>query len=353
MEIPHFTKQKGKDMLFSTEQVSKWHPDKACDQVSDAILTAYMREDKNSHCGIETMWKGENVFLAGEVTSKAKVDRGSIVHRVADKLGYKVTRIVDAISEQSPEIREAVDGNERIGAGDQGMMFGFACKETESMLPLGFEIANKIIAALEKNTDGSFLVGDAKTQVTVDDAAPRDLNSVKKILISACTVDDIDLPTIRLWIENIVRESIELPKNVEFIINPSGLWTIGGPTADAGLTGRKIVCDQYGGYCPVGGGAFSGKDPTKVDRSASYMARELACQLVELYEFDYCEVQLAYAIGIAEPVSVNVLNDRGMDLSKDVAHAYDLTPKGIIRYLDLYNRDYEKIAEGCHYRTRM
>lgn len=340
-------------MLFSTEQVSRWHPDKYCDQISDAILTAYLREDKNSHCGIEAMAKGKKVFLAGEVTSKAQVDRNEITRRVAAKLGYEVDFIFDAISEQSPEIKAAVDAETNIGAGDQGMMYGFACNETESMLPYGFDLANKIIEVLAKGTGGNFLKGDAKTQVTIDDQLPRDPGSVKKIVISACTVDGFDISAVRYAIEHVVREAIELPKDVEFIVNPSGIWTIGGPEADAGLTGRKIVCDQYGGFCPVGGGAFSGKDPSKVDRSGAYMAREIACNLVKLYDFNYCEIQLAYAIGIAEPVSVNVINDRGIDLSEEVRRAFDLTPRGIINYLDLYEKDYEKIAEGCHYRTRM
>ena len=299
------------------------------------------------------MAKDNKVFLAGEVTSKGVVDRSAVVKRVADKLGYKAEMIVDAISEQSPEIREAVDSQEKIGAGDQGMMYGYACNETESMLPLGFDVANKVIQILDANTDGSFLVGDVKTQVTVDDELPRDINSVKKIVVSVCHAEGIDLHTVRNGVEYMIREAMELPKDVEFIINPSGLWTIGGPTADAGLTGRKIVCDQYGGYCPVGGGAFSGKDPSKVDRSAAYMAREIACALLQLYELNYCEIQLAYAIGVAEPVSVNVINDRGIALANEVRRAFDLTPKGIIDYLDLYNKDYEKIAEGCHYRTRM
>ena len=340
-------------MLFSTEQVSKWHPDKYADQISDAILTAYLREDKNSHCGIEAMVKGTKIFLAGEVTSEATVNRRDIVQRVADKLGYDVDMVFDAISEQSPEIRKAVNADKNIGAGDQGMMYGYACNETESMLPYGFDLANKIIEILDKRSDGRFLKGDAKTQVTVDDQLPRTAESVKKIIISACTTEGFDIETVRTTIEQWVREAIELPKEAEFIVNPSGLWTIGGPGADAGLTGRKIVCDQYGGYCPVGGGAFSGKDPSKVDRSGAYMAREIACSLVNVYDFDYCEIQLAYAIGIAEPVSVNVINDRGIDLSAEVRRAWDLTPRGMINYLELCEKDYEKIAEGCHYRTRM
>lgn len=341
--------------LFSTEQVSKYHSDKYCDQISDAILTAYLKRDKGAHCGIETMAKDNTIVLAGEISSSAEVSHENVVRKVAEKLNYKVDKVIDLIGFQSPEINNAVSRKEKIGAGDQGMMYGYATNETSSMLPFGFHLANKIIEALENNPHG-ILKGDAKTQVTVDRGI-KGPESVRKIVISACHDERVPLDIAKAYINDILNDVLQKEEvNKEFlqkIINPSGSWTIGGPTADAGLTGRKIVCDQYGGYCPVGGGAFSGKDPSKVDRSAAYMAREIACQLVEKEHLEWCEIQLAYAIGIPEPVSISVKNNRGVDFSKQIEQEYDLTPKGIIKYLKLLDRDYEKIAEGCHYRTRM
>ena len=339
--------------LFSTEQISKYHPDKYADQISDAILTECLSQDRNSHCGIETMVKDNTVILGGEITTNAKVDYIEVVRRVAAKLGYTVDAVINLIGKQSHEINEAVTAEKKIGAGDQGIMFGYATAETESRLPFGFDLANKIILAIEndiENNPNCPFVGDAKTQVTVDLDAEPTLASVKTILVSVChkymaTLDDVKVAVTKL-IQGIFGEN-ELP---ELIINPSGTLTLGGPTADCGLTGRKIVCDQYGGYCAVGGGAFSGKDPTKVDRSASYMARHLACKLLDIYALKWCEVQLGYAIGIAEPVSVVVKNDKNLPLEDFVRENYDLTPLGIIEKLNLLDRDYEVLAEGCHYR---
>ena len=342
--------------LFSTEQISKYHPDKYADQISDAILTECLSQDRDSHCGIETMVKDNTVVLGGEITTNAKVDYIDIVRRVADKLGYTVDAVINLIGKQSHEINEAVTSEKKIGAGDQGIMFGYATAETESRLPFGFDLANKIIAAIETDIETNPncpFKGDAKTQVTVDLDAEPTLDSVKTILVSVChkqmvTLDDVKAAVTKL-IAGIFGEH-ELP---ELIINPSGTWTLGGPTADCGLTGRKIVCDQYGGYCAVGGGAFSGKDPTKVDRSATYMARHLACKLLDIYQLKWCEVQLGYAIGIAEPVSVVVKNDKNLPLEDYVRENYDLTPLGIIEKLNLIDRDYERLAEGCHFREAL
>ena len=342
--------------LFSTEQISKYHPDKYADQISDAILTECLSQDKNSHCGIETMVKDNTVVLGGEITTNAKVDYIEVVRRVAAKLGYTVDAVINLIGKQSNEINEAVTAEKKIGAGDQGIMFGYATAETESRLPFGFDLANKIIAAIENDIETNPkcpFTGDAKTQVTVDlDAAPT-LASVKTILVSVChkhmaTLEDVTAEVTKLITE--LFGDTELP---ELIINPSGTWTLGGPTADCGLTGRKIVCDQYGGYCAVGGGAFSGKDPTKVDRSASYMARHLACKLLDIYQLKWCEVQLGYAIGIAEPVSIVIKNDKSIPLEDYVRENYDLTPLGIIEKLNLIDRNYELLAEGCHYREAL
>jgi len=342
--------------LFSTEQVSKYHPDKYADQISDAILTACLSQDKNSHCGIETMVKDNTVVLGGEITTAAKLDVDFIVHKVARKLGYKVDKIINLIGQQSQEINNAVLSDAEIGAGDQGTMFGYATSETESRLPFGFDLANKIIKAIEndvENNPDTIFKGDAKTQVTVDLDKEPTFSSVKSILVSACHKEEVPLDVVKCQIEALIADIFNDNELPELIINPSGSWTIGGATADCGLTGRKIVCDQYGGYCAVGGGAFSGKDPSKVDRSASYMARVIACDLLERYDLKWCEVQLGYAIGIAEPISVCVTNDKALDLSYEVKRLYALTPRGIIEKLSLLDKDYECLAEGCHYREEI
>ena len=342
--------------LFSTEQVSKYHPDKYADQISDAILTECLLQDKNSHCGIETLVKDATVVLSGEITSAAQVDYEAVVRRVAGKLGYPVDRVINLIGQQSQEINHAVVSDAEIGAGDQGTMFGYATRETESRLPFGFDLANKIIAAIEKDVEtnpDTLFKGDAKTQVVVDLDAEPDFDSVHSILVSVCHKEGTSLEAVRARVTALIAalfDGYELP---ELIINPSGTWTVGGPAADCGLTGRKIVCDQYGGYCAVGGGAFSGKDPTKVDRSASYMARWIACKLLEIHNLKWCEVQLGYAIGVAQPISVCITNDKALDLADEVREQYSLTPRGIINKLQLDGRDYEKLAEGCHYREAL
>lgn len=330
--------------LFSTEQVSRYHPDKYADQISDAILTECLRQDSNSHCGIETMVKDNTVVLGGEITTKAVLNFDEIVNRVAAKLNYKVDKIINLIGKQSPEINGAVVSDENIGAGDQGIMFGYATAETESYLPFGFDLANKIIKIIENDVEtNDVLIGDAKCQVTVDLDTP---GYVEEVLVSVCHKEKYSLEEIQKHVRNLLDGVVSPNK---WTINPAGAWTVGGATSDCGLTGRKIVCDQYGGYCPVGGGAFSGKDPSKVDRSATYMARKIAVDLVKQYGLMWCEVQLAYAIGVAEPVSVNIKCDKDYDFAPLVKNGYDLTPKGIIKALDMFNLDYEKLAEGCHF----
>ena len=338
--------------LFSTEQISKYHPDKYADQISDAILTACLEQDKNSHCGIETMVKDNTVVLGGEITTNAVVDYVDVVRRVAAKLGYTVDSVINLIGKQSNEINTAVTADKNIGAGDQGIMFGYATSETESRLPYGFDLANRIIAAIEKEVEsnpGSILKGDAKTQVTVDLDSKSDHTSVVSILVSVCHKEGVPYEEVYNLVKGIIQNAFGPYPLPQLIINPSGSWTIGGPTADCGLTGRKIVCDQYGGYCAVGGGAFSGKDPTKVDRSATYMARHLAYKLLEKYNLNWCEVQLGYGIGIAEPISITIKNDRGLNLVEE-AKKYDLTPRGIIDELELLTVNYEHLSEGCHFR---
>lgn len=343
--------------LFSTEQVTKYHPDKFCDQISDAVLNACLSADPNSRVACECMAKGTTVILAGEITTKAEINYGEIVFRVAKKLGYTVDNILTYIETQSPEIAGGVKSGEDLCAGDQGIMFGYACNETESGLPYAFDLANKLTALLERYTNKplSPLKGDAKVQVTVDLDKPADERSLVEILISACHKNDFNLKETQDFIELLVFSHFNIG-NARLNINPAGTWTIGGPAADCGLTGRKIVCDQYGGFCAVGGGAFSGKDPSKVDRSAAYMANHIARALVKLYNLKFCEVQLAYAIGEANPMSVTVKSNRPRRdkfFAEYVKELYDLRPHKIIEYLDLLNVDYEKLAEGCHYRMEL
>lgn len=352
--------------LFSTEQISKYHPDKACDQISDAILDAVLKEDPNARVAVETMWKGTTVIVAGEITAaitpgRLKAMTDSAVDRVADKLKYKVERVIDLIEAQSPEIAKAVNQEDGAAAGDQGMMFGYATTESDSLLPWGFDYANQIISLIEDDVDynpHTILKGDAKVQVTVDLDAPLPEVSLHTILISVCHKEGYSLTEVQDYIKLLLRNNgLELDAKVRLLINPAGTWTIGGPAADCGLTGRKIVCDQYGGYISVGGGAFSGKDPSKVDRSAAYMARHLAVRAI--YEFaeeglNWIEIQLAYAIGVKEPVSVTFRSNlKDADKIKEIKallDRFDLTPAGIINHLGLTeNPNYEKRSEGCHY----
>lgn len=338
--------------LFSTEQVSKYHPDKYADQISDAVLDACLNEDINSRVACECMVKGETVILAGEITTKANPNYAAIVNRVAHKLGYKASNIITYIDQQSPEIAKGIEND---GAGDQGMMYGYACSDTESLLPYGFDLANRIIAAIERDveTPGSILLGDAKCQVTTNIDVQPGPDMVERVLVSVCHRPDQSVETVRRLIQSILFGLGVDNHTTEIIVNPAGAWTLGGPAADCGLTGRKIVCDQYGGYCPVGGGAFSGKDPSKVDRSGAYMARKIACDLLKKHSLGWCEVQIAYAIGLAQPVSVTVdspLTARNAGYADEVMRDYDLTPNGIIKALNLHRERYETLAEGCHFR---
>ena len=339
--------------LFSTEMVSKYHPDKYADQISDAVLTAVLKEDPTSHVACECLVKDDVVVLAGEITTKAKPDYWSIVNEVSGRLGYKVAEFRNYISEQSPEINNAVVSDKDIGAGDQGMMFGYAVNGGKSYLTYGQEVAIDIIKAIEddiENNENSPLLGDAKTQVTTDLSSEGFVKPIDTILISVCHSKDYNLEQIKDYVCGLLSKG-SIPKAKNLLINPAGTWNMGGPAADCGLTGRKIVCDQYGGYAPVGGGAFSGKDPSKVDRSGCYMARKIAVYMVKKHGFDSCEVQLAYAIGVSQPVSVSAFGlEKGnkIDISKEVVSGYDLTPGGIIKALNLRSLDYSKIASGNH-----
>lgn len=324
--------------FFTTEQISKYHPDKYADQISDAIVTEVLKQDKNGRVGVETLVKDNTVVLGGEIKSKAFIPYEDIIKGVAKDLGYRVDHIINLVGEQSLEINKAVDGEE-LGAGDQGLMFGYATSETDSYLPYAFDLANKIIKRLESDVGVSnILKGDAKTQVST-----KADGSVCNILISACHHDNVTLKQLTEHIKDMFPTHAD-----EILVNSAGRWTIGGATADCGVTGRKIVCDQYGGFCAVGGGAFSGKDPSKVDRSASYMARYIAVDLLKVHGGKEATVQLGYGIGLAEPLFVSA-DVGGEDFTDYVKSNYPLKPFDMIQYLGLKSVDYYKLSGGCHY----
>jgi len=343
--------------LFSTEMVSKYHPDKFADQISDAILTYYLKRDPNAHVACECMAKGRTVVLGGEITST--LDHGEahheeIVREVGQRLGYAVDKVIDLITPQSTQIGNAVTGCENLGAGDQGMMFGYACRGGKYNLPYGQELAISIINAIETDilvNPNSIFKGDAKTQVTTNLDTVGYKKDVDTVLVSVCHKEGLSLEDVKKYVMDLL-ERVPGSLDGRVLINPAGIWTLGGPDADCGLTGRKIVCDQYGGYAPVGGGAFSGKDPTKVDRSASYMARRIAVDLVKKHDLEDCTVQLAYAIGKSLPVSASATGHYSDgSLFKDgtsLYDEYDLTPEGMINFLSLRTLDYSAIAGGNH-----
>ena len=335
------------------EQVTKYHPDKFADQISDAILDECLGQDTDSRCNIETLVQGSMVVLSGNITSKADINYDKIVKRVATKLNYKVDGIINLITPQSAQITKAVNKfNGDIGAGDQGTIVGYACNESTSLLPYGFDVANKICRLIEEDVSSNpktILKGDAKVLVSVLDSQPLE---VARITISACHKEGAYNNLKNYLINLLKRGNITIPKEIK--INPAGVWTVGGPTADCGLTGRKIVCDSYGATIPVGGGCFSGKDLSKVDRSAAYMARIIAKDIVKC-GYSECLVNISYEIGSPTPVSLNVIasTDLGYkyDLTGRVNKEYDLTPYEMKRFLDSRIRvSYEKLSEGCHFR---
>jgi S-adenosylmethionine synthetase len=349
--------------LFTSESVSSGHPDKLCDQISDAILDAYLEQDPHSRVAVETFVKTGFIIVGGEVTSTATIDIQSIVRGVVRDVGYNHSDlgfdadscgVLVSLSKQSPDIAQGVDVN---GAGDQGLMFGYACNETPECMPLPIALAHRIINKLEVvRKDGSlnYLRPDAKTQVTVEYNEDNPVR-VHTIVLSTQHSPTVEQDTIK---QDMLTHVIK-PVCGDFIddatiyhVNPTGKFVIGGPVADAGLTGRKIIVDTYGGTGRHGGGAFSGKDPTKVDRSAAYMARYIAKQFVKQGKCGRCEVQLAYAIGVSQPVSIHVNtfgtgNDR--ELEELIRENYDCSPKGIIEHLDLRKPQYRATAVGGHF----
>lgn len=340
--------------LFTSEQVSAGHPDKICDQISDAILTECLKQDPYTRAGIECLIKNNNLFIAGEMTTSAKVDITSIAKNTAIPLMEhgETIKVYNYLSTQSPDIAMGVNIG---GAGDQGMMFGYACRDTEQMMPLPWAMATDALKSLDElriNNPSLGFLPDAKSQVTYD----RDNNAITTFLISTQHETDMDMEKVKRWSHHIMYDICDKyglkPPQCK-LVNPTGRFVIGGPYADAGLTGRKIIADTYGGYCAHGGGAFSGKDPTKVDRSGAYMARKIAKDILRdapahIHE---CVVQLAYAIGVAEPVSVYISLDGKShpELAEKVMKTYDLTPKGIIDKLDLKHFDYNRVSAYGHF----
>lgn len=355
-----------RDFLFTSESVTEGHPDKIADQISDAILDAVLEQDPEGRVACETLVTTGLAIIAGEITTKAKINYKKVVRETIEEIGYtdanfgydcKTLCVIDAIGTQSPDIAMGVDAG---GAGDQGLMFGFACDETPELMPLPIQLAHNLTKRLSqarRNKEIEYLRPDGKSQVTVEyrDGKPY---RVEAVVVSVQHADDVPTEQIRQDIlEKIIKPTIPahlLDSGTKYHINPTGRFVIGGPMGDTGVTGRKIIVDTYGGYAPHGGGAFSGKDPTKVDRSGAYMARYIAKNIVAAGLAQKCTIQLAYAIGIAEPVSVlidthstGVVSDE--ILSTLVRENFELTPKGIIESLDLRRPIYKKTARFGHF----
>ena len=347
--------------IFTSEQVSWGHPDKICDRISDAILTECIKNDENSRCAIETMIKDYEVYVVGEVTTSYNLydNHAGIIRDVLNSTYLDGDRynIHYNITEQSPDI--ALGTNDTIGgAGDQGMMFGYATNETSEMLPIPYVLATKALQIMKqgidkKVSDYEILRADAKAQVTWD----YENNRIDTFLISSQHVKEASLEEVRMVLSSVMKGVAEMYNcNTDFrvLVNPTGRFVVGSSFADSGLTGRKIIADTYGGMCRHGGGAFSGKDPTKVDRSGAYIARKIAKDVVKNFSVDKCEVQLAYAIGVADPVSiaVNTFDSSSRTetyLSDWVRSHYDLTPKGIIKSLELKSVDYNLTSSYGHF----
>lgn len=356
--------------LFSSESVTEGHPDKICDQVSDGILDEYLKQDKDSRVAVESMATTGIIFVAGEVTSNAQVDLQKIVRNTVKEIGYdkpeygfdgNTCAILSSIHEQSQDISRGVtptDTKEQ-GAGDQGLVFGFATDETKELMPLPITMAHKLtmqLASIRKNKILDWIWPDGKSQVSVvyEDSKPKRIDTV---VISTQHSPDIGLEQLReSIIDKIVMPVCEnwIDKNTKFFVNPTGRFVIGGPNGDTGLTGRKIIADTYGGMGRHGGGAFSGKDPSKVDRSACYMARYVAKNIVGAGLAEKCEVQIAYAIGIAKPVSVMVETFGTGKVSQEeiegkVIKNFDMRPSQIINTLNLKRPIYKKTAAYGHF----
>ena len=364
--------------LFTSESVTEGHPDKICDQIADGILDALLAADPNSRCACETTAEPGAVHIMGEITTEAHVDYIEIARRIIREIGYtkpeygfdaETCNITCSLHTQSADIARGVDQalevkealeRDELGAGDQGMMFGFACDETPELMPLPITLAHRItrrLAEMRKSGGLGYLRPDGKAQVTVEYENGRPVR-VNTVVLSTQHDEDADADTLRRdMIEKVIRPCIPaemLDGETRYFINPTGRFVLGGPAADTGLTGRKIIVDTYGGYARHGGGAFSGKDATKVDRSAAYMARNIARTIVEAGAARRCEIQLSYAIGVARPVSIyvdtagtNVLPEA--EIFRWIERSYDLRPAGIIQALGLRAPVFGKTAAYGHF----
>jgi len=361
--------------IFTSESVSGGHPDKVADQISDAILDAYLAEDPDSRVACETMIKNNMVFIAGEITSNGNPELEPIVRKTINEIGYDddaygfngaTCEFTNLVFQQSPDIAQGVNEGEgedlEQGAGDQGLMFGYACNETESLMPLPIDLSHKLVkkqADTMKSGEISWLRPDAKSQVSViygDDG--KTIEGLSAIVLSTQHDEDVSQEEIKSVImEKIIKPIVPeewILDSTNIYINPTGKFVIGGPVGDCGLTGRKIIVDTYGGMARHGGGAFSGKDPSKVDRSAAYAARYVAKNIVAAGLADYCEIQVSYAIGVAKPTSINVNTFNSEKISKKaieqlVEEHFDLRPKNLINMLDLKKPIYLPTAAYGHF----
>ncbi len=368
--------------LFSSESVTEGHPDKICDQISDAILDAIIEQDPAGRVACETTVTTGMVYIMGEISTKANVHYAKIAREVIREIGYtsaefgfdaSTCAVVTSIDEQSADIAMGVnqameyrtgeldDQIEAIGAGDQGIIFGYACNETPELMPAPITFAHKLAKELTRaRKEGilNYLRPDGKSQVTVEYDEEGKIDHIDTVLISTQHDDGVELDTIRKdLIEKVIRPTLPaelIDERTKFLINPTGRFVIGGPHGDSGLTGRKLIVDTYGGYARHGGGAFSGKDPTKVDRSAAYAARYVAKNIVAAGLAEKCEIQLAYAIGVARPVSIMVDTfGTGIipedEIVKKIQEHFDLRPAGIIRMLDLRRPIYRQVSAYGHF----